>query len=187
MADFEIKYQWTKRDHPYELDEERLPDSPTLWSTLLRFMAEYKGTFTISHANTELELWFDYDLSQAFDYLPGWLGKIACEPGQEAVLLFASQGTELKLVAVRTGENVALRVVGIGPESTWPEPELPDVFPAGRFLQQWTRFLNAVLGALQEFEPTLADDREFREYCRRINEVGAKLPGFDNPDLNEKM
>jgi hypothetical protein len=173
MPDFKIAYGWTRQDPPYEVDEERLNDSPPLWRALLRFMGQYRGTFTLCFPGAEIELWFDHDLSQTFEALPEWLKEIATSPGREAELLFASQGTELKLVAVRDGEQVSLRVVSLTPGATSKDSDAPDLFAAERFLQQWTRFLNAVLDALEEFEPTLVADPEFREYRRKLEVISA--------------
>jgi len=171
MTDFALKYDWKLRSDPYPVDEERLVDSPLLLATLERFMSQYKGIFRVPVEGGELEFWFDFDLMQAWDQLPTWLGHLASRPRSEAALEMASQGTMIALVAKRDGERITLRAQSILPEPNLPSYLKPITVPASAFLGEWVKFLTAVLEALAEFEPRLLTDSDWLAYRAAIMDV----------------
>jgi hypothetical protein len=175
MADFSIGYHWTERPDPLRVDEADLAAGPLLWATLRRFIARYKGVFTVplkdKDKDKELEFWFDYDLAQAWDRLPEWLAQLARGAAGEAELDMASEGTMTALIANRDGNQITMRAQSILAGSNFLSSFEPVTAPAAAFLGEWANFLTKVLDALAELEPKLKDDAEWQRYRTTLMEV----------------
>ena len=169
MTDFQIRYDWRPRAHETPLVEEYLQDDDPLWSALKRFTSRFEGRFTVPLEPDPLTLELD-DVPMVFDDLPDWLNGLATGDARKE-LLFASQGTELKLVAERSGDLVRLHALSIAPDLPLSATHGPVVAPAGRFLNAWADFVLTLLNALVLENVSLVEDAGFVSYRDAIARV----------------
>ena len=150
MVPFSINAGWEPRRPRRGFDETDV----ALWSAemraLFRFVAEFDGPLTLHFGDLAIELDLD-DLPYVYDDLDKLATALGTEGG-EAELIFAAQGTSLRLALRRTGEAVT---VGFHPGYTAPAEFAPlagrtvDV-DANQFISTWLDLRDRVRAALSQ-------------------------------------
>jgi hypothetical protein len=167
---FKITYNWEKRSEPYHFDVEDYVDATALFICLEQFLSLYEGKFLVCINCFDLHFYHNPDLSTIFEELPDVLEALMANTDSPVELRFFEQGTELSFWMERQADKINIRLVDElidGKRST----ELPtSVFsvPANVFLNEWVRFVNAVLDALVALQPDLTDDQSYQEYRDRL-------------------
>jgi hypothetical protein len=168
---FKITYNWEKRSEPYDFDEEDYLDATVLFICLERFLALYDGTFLVRINEFDLLFYLDPDLSTIFEKLPDVLEALKADTDSPVRLHFFEQSAELSFWMERQADKINIRLVDELRGSDKPSTELPtSVFsvPANVFLNEWVRFVNAVLDALIGLQPDLTGDQSYQEYRDRL-------------------
>jgi hypothetical protein len=161
---FNITYLWKKRDKPVWCSE--YVDVTPLFLTLERFRAVYEGVFSLRFGDIALHFDFSPDLSTIFEEILAVLKTLAADTELPVELHFYEQGTDLKLLLQRKINAISVDFVK-GTETGQLYQSVPEEtlsVPADMFLQEWSKFLHAVLEALLEFNPTLQDEESYQEY-----------------------
>jgi hypothetical protein len=174
VTDFRIISLWSERPVPYSIRED-LDLFPPLRRALGRFFARYTGEFTVPLKGGVLTFSLDWDFVMIYDDLPEWLKRLASYEG-DATLFFASQGTELALMASREADTIFLSARSLDRDRPLPETLLPIAVPASRFVAEWVRFTESVLDAVAEAEPDIMQDPEVNEYRAAIRASAALHP-----------
>ena len=170
---FVITHRWCTRPQAAPLVEEYLEDHDPVWVALQRFNAASEGEFTVPLDPEPLTLLLS-DLSIVFQRLPGWLGGLA-HGDSEAELTFASQGTELKLIAKRSKDRITLSARSIAPDRPLPARYGPVTVPASSFVKGWVDFIVALLDALVVTDPALENDPSYRRYRSAIEAAASAV------------
>lgn len=165
-----LSFAWRQRPKPHRVNQNYLEQLSLLEGTLTRFTHAYEGEFLIPLQGATLQLLLEDDLLFVFDRLPAWLACLAAGDGS-ADLLFGSQGTELVLIAARSGKTVTVSATSL--DQTRPFVGGPLVVSLCIFFEDWTRFLLALLDALAEIEPKLNADEAWQRYRSEIAAVAA--------------
>jgi len=167
---FKITYSWEKQSTPSRFEAEDYVDVTPLVLCLERFLAIYEGQFVV-HIN-DLDLHFDLrpDLSTVFEELPEVLEALTSDTDSPVELHFFEQGTDLSFWLERHANTISIRF-GKGPSVGKRFADLPEAtfsVPANVFLDEWIRFVQAVLDALLALQPDLANDESYQEYRNRL-------------------
>jgi hypothetical protein len=168
---FKITYRWEKRSDPQYFDEEDFVDATVLYICLRRFLALYEGTFLIRINEFDLHFYLRPDLSTIFEELPDVLEALTANTDSPVRLYFFEQGTELSFWLERQADTIHIRMVDELRGNDKRDTELPTSVmsvPANVFLNEWARFVNAVLDALVALQPDLAGDQSYQEYRDRL-------------------
>ncbi|MEU0884376.1 hypothetical protein ABZ345_37790 [Lentzea sp. NPDC005914] len=150
MVPFSITTSWEPRRPPRHFDEAGV----ALWSAemraLFRFVAEFDGPLTLHFGDLAIELDLD-DLRHVYDDVDELVSTLETQGGASE-LIFAAQGTSLRLALSRTGEAVT---VSFQPGHTAPAQFAPLAgrtveVDANRFISAWLDLRDRVRSALSE-------------------------------------
>ncbi|XXT19165.1 hypothetical protein WME94_53960 [Sorangium sp. So ce429] len=176
---FKISFAWAPRPEP--LGAAALAGEEEIFLALLRFVARYDGSFTVSVGAHEARFELDLDLSTVFRELPDVLEGLLAEGGGPAVIDFFDQSADLGIRLERRGGVILVRFEQApGTSRRYARlPAGPIPVAAGELLGAWAAFLDAVLDALLAREPALSADESFRLYrarVLRVREAAAAVP-----------
>ncbi len=170
MSAFKITYSWQQRSKPLPFAEEDYVDASVLFLALERFLAIHQGEFIVQVDNLRLHFDLDPDLSTVFEEIPAVLEDLTADTESPVELYFYEQGTDLALLIGRQKDAITLRFRK-GPYTGKRFADLPETLfsaPAEVFMEEWIRFVRAILDAMTVLQPNLAQDESYREYRTRL-------------------
>lgn len=172
---FEITYWWKKLSEPdYFLE---MVDATKISVSLDYFLSLYKGQFIISVQ--EYDVCFDLrpDLASIFEDIPFALEKLTKNTVSPVEFDFFEQGTDVGMLLERQADIIKVHFE-TGPGSNMQFKFLPNtniLVPANKFLEQWLRFIRAILDALVKLQPQLVNDESYKEYIIHLEVIEAHI------------
>jgi hypothetical protein len=171
VSAFEISYWWEKLKKTSYFVE--MVDATRVFISLNYFLSIYEGEFTIHVQGHNACFNLRPDLSTIFEDIPIVLEKLTIDTESQVEFDFFEQGTDVGIIIERQGDKIQIRF-DISPGSSPNFQFLPEskfTVPAEEFIEQWLRFIRAILNALVDLQPELLNDKSYQEYYTRLNNI----------------
>jgi hypothetical protein len=161
-----VEYYWEELETKNAISEN--PDEDALTHRLRSFIAHHKGQILGNMGGERFCLDLKKDLQAVFKSLPSALMKLTNDT-DDLVKLDISEN-DLALFLSRKGDEIsALFAIPSRTEEGYKVlSDRPNVMSAHRFLEQWTRFVRAILNELTQQTPTLIKDKSYQDYVNKI-------------------
>jgi hypothetical protein len=171
-----VEYYWEELEAKSNLIEK--PNENQLSNCLNYFIAHHKGQILGDMGGERFCLDLQKDLQAVFKSLPSALIKLTNDTN-DLVKLDISEN-DLALFLSRKGDEIsALFAIPSRTEEGYQVlSDRPNVMSAHRFLEQWTRFVRAILSELTQQTPTLIKDKSYQDYVNKIILVEEAISSF---------
>jgi hypothetical protein len=171
-----VEYYWEELETKNAISEN--PDEDVLTHRLRSFIAHHKGQILGNMGGERFCLDLKKDLQAVFKSLPSALMKLTNDT-DDLIKLDISEN-DLALFLSRKGDEIsALFAIPSRTEEGYKVlSDRPNVMSAHRFLEQWTRFVRAILSELTQQTPTLIKDKSYQDYVNKIILVEEAISSF---------